>query len=126
MVKIIRISAFFSVLLLFSLVVLPIPANDYIDEDGEKQFIAYGMLHDELFPEWENSTYWQKESIGIGFTAFGEMVTDRLDDSDYGGGLTYPLHVDENNGVYPCEHIATPAHSGGSTIYYPTEGWQLY
>jgi len=29
-------------------------------------------------------------------------------------------------GIYPSEHIATPARSGADLRYYPVEGWQLY
>jgi len=105
---------------------LPVVAKDSTGEESERQFVITGTLHDEFFPEWEDATHWQKESIGVGFTAYGEMVTDQLEGSDYGTGLTYPAHIDEDSGVYPCEHIATPASSGGEWRYYPIEGWQLY
>ena len=68
----------------------------FLDWDGEanaeRQFAVPGILYDELFPEW-NHTYWQKNSLTVGFTEYGETVTDQDplgEGSDYGVGLTYP------------------------------------
>ena len=151
--KKIALSLLLTTLILSSTILLALPVNaDYLDftgsVDGERQIISYGMLHDELFPEF-NYTRWQRRSINVGFTAYGEMVTDRnpfdltetaanvLDGSKYGVGLAYPtdsawqvdMDTDDDGtdyGIYPSEHIATPAYSGGEWKYYPIEGWQLY
>ncbi len=118
----------------------PVAALDYYSwHTGERQIVAYGMLHDELFPEY-NYTKWQRRSINVGFTAYGEMVTDQDPfgtGSSYGVGLTYPTdsawQIDmpagtngTDYGIYPCEHIATPTKSGVDWRYFPIEGWQLY
>ena len=129
-----------TIMLTTALLSVPVTAKDWNSTvTGERQIVAYGMLHDELFPEY-NYTKWQKRSINVGFTAYGEMVTDQDPfgtGSEYGVGLTYPTdsawQVDMpltktgvNYGIYPCEHIATPATSGPGSAYFPIEGWQLY
>ena len=123
-----------------ALLSVPVTAKDWMStETGERQIVAYGMLHDELFPEY-NYTRWQRRSINVGFTAYGEMVTDQdpfNTGSLLGVGLTYPTdsawQIDmpagddgTDYGIYPCEHIATPAKSGADWHYFPIEGWQLY
>jgi len=123
-----------------ALLSVPVTAKDWMStETGERQIVAYGMLHDELFPEY-NYTRWQRRSINVGFTAYGEMVTDQDPfgtGSQYGVGLTYPTdsawQVDMpagktglDYGIYPAEHIATPSKSGVNWEYFPIEGWQLY
>jgi len=129
-----------TMILATALLSVPVTALDYDSaQTGERQIVAYGMLHDELFPEF-NYTRWQRRSINVGFTAYGEMVTDQDPfgtGSEYGVGLTYPTdsawQVDMpstktgvNYGIYPCEHIATPSTSGPGSQYFPIEGWQLY
>ena len=129
-----------TIMLTTALLSVPVTAKDWNStETGERQIVAYGMLHDELFPEY-NYTRWQRRSINVGFTAYGEMVTDQdpfNTGSKYGVGLTYPTdsawQVDmpagddgTDYGIYPCEHISTPARSGAEWEYFPIEGWQLY
>ena len=129
-----------TMILATALLSVPVTASDYYSwHTGERQIVAYGMLHDELFPEY-NYTRWQRRSINVGFTAYGEMVTDQdpfNTGSKYGVGLTYPtdsawqvpMPAGKNGadyGIYPCEHIATPAQSGAEWQYFPIEGWQLY
>jgi hypothetical protein len=106
-------------------------------QDSERQMAVPGILYDELFPEW-NHTYWQKNSLTVGFTEFGETVTDQDplgEGSDYGVGLTYPSvpadqYDPDATNVYVVEHIACPTISGGPSpgglIYIPVEGWQLF
>jgi len=108
------------------LISVPVTAKDFVSASGERQLVVSGTLYDELFPEWENATHWQKQSVGFGFTAYGEMVTDKSSGSVYGVGLSYPLNLDDDEGIYPSEHIATPAISGQEWKYFPIEGWQLY
>jgi len=86
-----------------------------------RQIVAYGNLHNETFPEW-NFTYWEKQGIELGFTNYGEMVTEQdhfATDSEFGVGLSYPAG-DE----LVAEHIATPMKEGEP--YCPIEGWQLF
>jgi hypothetical protein len=114
---------------------------DNLDWDGEanseRQMAIPGTLFDEMFPEW-NYTYWQKNSMTVGFTEYGETVTDQDplgEGSDYGVGLTYPsvpmdAYDEEAENIYVVEHIACPTISGGPSpgglIYIPVEGWQLF
>jgi hypothetical protein len=125
-------------------VVLPAFAmaeEQFLDWDGsandERQVAVPGILFDEMFPEY-NATYWQKNSLTVGFTEYGETVTDQDplgEGSEYGVGLTYPsvpadpFDPDMEN-IYVVEHIATPTISGGPSpgglIYIPVEGWQLF
>ena len=89
---------------------------------GERQIVTYGNLHNETFPEW-NFTYWEKQGVELGFTSYGEMVTDQDPfgtDTKFGVGLSYPAG-DE----LVAEHIATPSGAGG-VEYWPIEGWQLF
>jgi len=104
------------------LFVVPVVGLDFTSPTGERQLAVMGNLHNEIFPEW-NFTYWEKQGIELGFTGYGETVTD-VDpfgiDSKYGVGLTYPAG-DEG---LAAEHLATPGGVTGED-YYPIEGWQL-
>jgi len=103
------------------LFVVPVVGLDFTSPTGERQLAVMGNLHNETFPEW-NFTYWEKQGIELGFTGYGETVTD-VDPFDtgskYGVGLSYPAG-DE----LVAEHLATPAGIEGED-YYPIEGWQL-
>jgi len=102
---------------------VPVVGLDFTSPTGERQLAVMGNLHNETFPEW-NFTYWEKQGIELGFTGYGETVTDRDPfgtGSDYGVGLTYPAGDTED---LAAEHLATPAGVTGDD-YYPVEGWQL-
>jgi hypothetical protein len=115
---------------------IPVAALDFDGSaNGERQVVVPGILADEIFQEW-NYTYWQKSSMTIGFTQYGETLTDQDPlgaGSEYGVGLTYPSAEEDshkNHVGYVAEHIATPTISGGPSpgglIYIPIEGWQLF
>jgi hypothetical protein len=124
-----------SIMFASTFVGIPVAALDFDGSaNGERQVVVPGILADELFPEY-NHTYWQKSSLTVGFTQYGETVTDQDPlgaGSDYGVGLTYPS-AEEGSGTeygYVVEHIACPTISGGPSpgglIYIPIEGWQLF
>jgi hypothetical protein len=125
-----------SIMFASTFVGVPLVALDWDGADNaERQVVTPGILFDEMFPEW-NHTYWQKNSLTLGFTEYGETVTDQDPlgaGSDYGVGLTYPsvpVDDDGSGAAYVCEHIACPTISGGPSpgglIYVPVEGWQLF
>jgi hypothetical protein len=89
---------------------LPVTALSWNGASGERQVVVPGILYDEMFPEY-NYTYWQKNSLTFGFTAYGETVTDKDPlhaGSWYGVGLTYPSVPVEDDGsgaAYVAEHM---------------------
>ena len=118
--------ALISIMFASTFVALPVTAMSWNGATGERQVVVPGILYDEMFPEY-NYTYWQKNSLTVGFTAYGETVTDKdplHTGSWYGVGLTYPsvpVADDDSGAAYVIEHIATPTISGG-----PSPGGLIY